>query len=360
MNLRIKGARRGGAVALACGLFLPACTGGSGTTTTAAETDTDDTGITSMTASASDSAGTGSTGTTSDSVGSDSMGSTGEPDELNCKFIDFVFVVDNSKSMANEQENLVEAVPGFVDAMQTAFPTVKNIRVGVVDTDTYPAIGTADEPLNGCPDGVDCNTCDYTLGAFIDKPNSNVDPNTSCNFSTDASYMDGDSPAFADEFECAALVGTDGNPVEQQIGALTEAISPDMNAAGACNEGFLRDDALLVFLAITDEEDDKDLPPAPQGGSLGDPDRWHDAILDAKNGKANNAVALALIGGSPKFADCPDLGGNNQGAEETPRIQEFVESFNINFVGNVCAAGYDTFFNEALEKVAEGCMKFIP
>ncbi len=341
------------ALALATSLLiLPAC-GDDGPRSDFSE-DTDGLG----TAPNSGSAGAGSSsGATAGSTGS--SGSTGMEEELNCKFIDFVFVVDNSKSMAGEQQNLVEAVPGFVDAMMTALPTVQNFRVGVVDSDTYPALGTPDDPLNGCPDGTDCDTCDYTLGAFLDKPAAAIDPKLSCNFSTGLSYMDGDSPAFADEFECAAVVGTDGNPVEQQLGALMESISSDMNAAGACNDGFLREDALMVFLVITDEEDNKALAPPPQGGSLGDPNRWHDAIIQAKGGKRNNAVALSLIGGSPKFSDCPDLAGN-VGAEETPRIQEFVESFSINFVGNVCASGYDTFFNEALEKVAEGCMKFIP
>ena len=279
-----------------------------------------------------------------------------------CQFIDFVFVVDNSRSMADEQEQLVLAVPGFVDAMENALPSVKNFRVGVVDTDSYPGLGTLEDPLDSCTrSGADCSSCDYQTGAFVTKPNSATDPSTSCNFSTGSSYMEGDSETFASEFECAALTGTAGNGTEQQIGALVEAISDERNAPGACNEGFLRDEALLVFLVITDEEDDNAVAPGPpHGGSVGDPDRWYGAVVAAKNGRPTNVVALGLVGGSPRYEDCTDLSTSNEGAEEAPRIQAFLDKFDASFTGSVCSQTYTEFFTEALMAVEEGCVSFIP
>jgi hypothetical protein len=343
-----------GATALAC-LLLPtlACSGG-GRPKETGDTDTDS-GI-NPTSSATGSSGSASGGSTFGSTAG-SGSSTG--DVLNCEYIDFVFMVDNSSSMGNEQQNLVDSIPGFIDAMRTALPLVKNFRVGIVDSDSFPATGDVDDPLDGCPMATDCSACDYTLGAFVSTEASAEDPSLSCNFSTGKRYMDGDSPAFSSEFECAALVGVGGNSVEQQVGALVESVSPEQLGAGGCNEGFIRDEALFVFLLISDEEDDRTLPPMPRGGSLGDPDRWHDAMVEVKGGKETNLVALGLIGGSPKFADCPNLMGT-EGAEDSPRLQTFLESFETNFVGNVCASGYDVFFDEALKKVAEGCMKFIP
>ncbi len=297
--------------------------------------------------------------TTSDDGSADS--SSGEPTQLNCDKIDFVFVIDNSSSMADEQQNLVEAVPGFVDAMRTALPTVKSFRVGVVDTDSYPGLGTLENPVDGCPtEGVDCSACDYQLGAFLDKPESAADPASSCNFSTGAAYMEGAAESFPDEFACAAIVGTQGNPVEQQLGALTASVDPANSGAGACNEGFVRDDALLVFLLITDEEDDHTDAPAPQGGSNGEPGDWHDQLVVAKNGKSTNVVALGLIGGSPRFADCTALSADGKGAEQSTRLRMFFDMFETHFEGSVCASGYDAFFDDALTKVAEGCMNFIP
>lgn len=278
---------------------------------------------------------------------------------LECERIDFVFVVDNSSSMADEQENLVAAVPGFVDAMQNALPDVKDLRVGVVDTDAYPGLGNPD-PLDACPEDAECDSCDYTLGALTTKPNSAADPDASCEFGSEMPYMDGLSEDFAGEFECAALVGTEGNPIEQTASALVDAVSEDMNAEGECNEGFVRDNALLVFLVISDEEDNFETGAFEQDGSLGDPQRWHDAIIDAKGGKETNVVALGLIGGSPRFDDCEDLSVGLDGAEQTTRLQRFIDKFDQGFTGSVCGEGYDAFFNDALETVAEGCKFFIP
>ncbi len=301
----------------------------------------------------------GDDGGSSSSSGADES-TTGVVNSLNCDKIDFVFVIDNSSSMADEQQYLVDAVPGFVDAMQTALPTVKSFRVGVVDTDTYPGLGTEATPLDGCPEGSDCSGCDYQLGGFLSKPASAADAGSSCAFATGESFMEGSSATFADEFACAAIVGTDGNPVEQQAGALLGAVDPANSSEGSCNAGFMRDDALLVFLMISDEEDDNTDAPPPQGGSAGEPMEWYESIIAAKNGRTGNVVALGLIGGSPRFPDCTALSANGKGAEQTSRLQKFFYAFDNHFEGSVCATGYDAFFNDALEKVAQGCMNFIP
>lgn len=287
---------------------------------------------------------------------------TGEILDLRCENVDFIFVVDNSPSMLDEQQFLAQGVPGFVSAMQNALPNVQSIRVGVIDTDSYPGIGTLEAPLDGCDPEVvtDCSACDYQLGAFMSKPESAIDPATDCEFSTGLRYMDGASETFANEFGCAALVGAVGNPIEQQAGALVAAVSEDLNVEGACNEGFVRDDALLVFLVISDEEDNWSSPPAPQGGSPGEPQEWFDGIVAAKNGRETNVVALGLLGGSPKFGDCADLSQGVDGAEQSSRLVDFVDRFPTNFVGSVCSEGYGDFFQEALVRVAQGCGLFIP
>lgn len=302
-----------------------------------------------------------SASSSSSGASTDADTSTGEPTQLNCEKIDFVFVIDNSSSMADEQENLVDAVPGFVESMRTALPTVKSFRVGIVDTDAYPALGTGKNPLDGCPtEGPDCGSCDYTLGAFLDKPLSAGDPESSCAFSTAGPFMEGAAEAFPDEFACAAIVGTDGNPIEQQVGALLGAVDPAATADGGCNAGFLRDDALLVFLMISDEEDDNTDMPAPQGGSLGEPAEWYEAVLAAKNGKASNIVGLGLIGGSPRFEDCTALSMAGNGAEQSSRIEQFLDQFDTHFEGSVCSPTYGAFFDDALATVSQGCMNFIP
>lgn len=278
--------------------------------------------------------------------------------ELNCSAVDFLFVIDNSSSMEREQQRLVEAVPGFTESILTALPGITDVRVGVVDTDSYPGLGMVD-PLEGCPDTRDCTSCDYTLGALLTKPNSALDPAMSCDFGTGTPYMDARSPSFPDEFACVAAVGLEGNQIERQAGALVAALSPEA-LEGGCNDGFLRDNALLIVLVITDEEDDYSFPPAPQGGSLGEPAEWVEAIVAAKGGLTTNAVAFGLVGGDPLYGSCDVLGADGQGAEASPRLVEMLEAFDLSFLGSVCQSDYVGFFDDALDEVARGCMQFQP
>ena len=47
-------------------------------------------------------------------------------------------------------------------------------------------------------------------------------------------------------FGCAGRVGINGMPTETQAYSLVNSVSPEQLGAGGCNEGFLRDDALLA------------------------------------------------------------------------------------------------------------------
>lgn len=121
-------------------------------------------------------------------------------------------------------------------------------------------------------------------------------------------------------FECAANL-FDGNNPERTMDVLTTALSPSLVGAGGCNEGFLRDDAVLVVTFITDDEDDDE--------SSGSPSVWHDTLLALKSGNETSIVMLGLVGhtGLPG-AICPPVPAGQTGdAEYAPRLIEYVESW---------------------------------
>ena len=292
-----------------------------------------------------------------DESSSDDGGPLGQ---LECERIDFLFVIDNSSSMADEQQHLVDAVPGFVSAMQTALPDVKDLRVGVVDTDSYPGLGNPD-PLDACTLGDECESCDYTLGALLTKPESALDSETTCDFSSGMPYMDGLSEGFAAEFECAAIVGTEGNPVEQQAGALVNAVSPEMNGGEACNESFVRDDALLVFLVITDEEDDVESPPAPQGG-----EHWRSRSLVRRDrrGQGRDRDQCSGVGVDRWVASVRglygSLAGARRGGADDSAAAVHRGSSRTTSPGAFAARGTTRFFSRRWKRCRRGCRFFIP
>ena len=121
------------------------------------------------------------------------------------------------------------------------------------------------------------------------------------------------------------------------------ALGPDLAGPGACNEQFMREDALLVLVIITDEEEE---------GSAGDPPEWFNAITALKGGVETNIVVLSLIG--PKNPACKDA------AEIGERLTEFTEMFTYGSVGQICAPSYKQFFSAAISVIDTACENFMP
>ncbi len=260
----------------------------------------------------------------------------GDPPDEGCTKVDFLFVIDNSNSMATNQGELVASFPELVDGIESTLTDVESFHVGVVTSDPY----AFNEP--GCTG----------IGALVTRTGGVNSSNAMCapfadgfRYMTDADDLDND-------FACAALVGTAGANDERMMAGAVAAISDPLNMVGGCNEGFLRDDALLVAVLISDEDD----PGSSLVGSLGDPNSWFADFVAAK-GVAENAVVLTLTRGSPG-----NVCGAAQGSEvDGVRLMEFAALFGANgFVGDICAASFGPFFDEAVNVIATACDNFEP
>jgi hypothetical protein len=284
-----------------------------------------------------------------DAGGGSGMAEGGDMSLDGCKKVDLLFVIDGSGSMADEQANLVAAFPEFIDTMRSELDATQGYNVGVVRTD---------------PNDISCVSNRY--GVLVTRNFAAGSSNDTCTpYASGARYMTQDDDLHA-KFSCAARVGTGGDGDERPAQALVAALSSPNTDAGECNEGFLRDDALLVIVIISDEEDDHegaaeacDMTPLP--GSDGEPPEWYDAVVAAKNGIETNIVVLALVG--PTGADaCPALdkcNGGILGAEPAARLVAFTEMFTHGFVGPVCG-DYNPFFLQAVGTIKSACEEFTP
>jgi len=160
---------------------------------------------------------------------------------------------------------------------------------------------------------------------------------------------DGDLVAFTTA-DCVTPP-TIGTPQAQSI---TDAVGTALAGPGACNEGFLRDDAILVVTLISDEDDKV---------SEGTIEEWKQQIVDAKQGNEDAVVMLGLLGD----VEAPDpvcqffdqdapLGG----AEDAPKLRSFFESFSKGSWASVCELDYSSFFLEAVEQIDVACDENIP
>lgn len=310
----------------------------------------------------------GGTSSTSGASGTDSTGgsganSTGAP-KLDvgmqadfgvggegCTKIDFLFVIDNSNSMANEQQLLVDAFPEFVAAIEAGLPQATDFHVGVTKTDVF---GFDDNPV---PDPQ--NPCPYVLGGLVataTPDGQKTGTGASCNFASGQQYMTG-GPTLGAEFACAAKVGIKGNTGEVQAEATLAALSDVLAQPGACNEGFLRDDALLIVTLISDEDDDWSAPDDPATNAQ----VWFDGVVAAKAGIETNVVFLLISGGSPKWPVCGPLDLNtNTGADDSPNLTAWAELFTHHELGSVCEPGYGAALSAALATISTACDEFTP
>jgi hypothetical protein len=289
------------------------------------------------------------TGTKLDIAGGSGPATSGDTPSEGCKKVDLLFVIDGSGSMADEQINLVDAFPGFIDTMRSELDETQGYNVGVVRTDA---------------NDISCVANRY--GVLVTRNFVAGSSNATCTpYASGGRYMTEADDLYA-KFGCAALVGTGGDGDERPAQALVAALSSPNTDAGECNEGFLREDALLVIVIISDEEDDHegaaeacDMTPLP--GSDGEPPDWYDAVIAAKGGIETNIVVLSLVGPTGAAA-CPALdkcNGGIAGAEPAARLEAFTQMFTHGFVGPVCG-DYEPFFQEAVATIKSACEEFTP
>jgi hypothetical protein len=253
-----------------------------------------------------------------------------------CAKLDLLFVIDDSGSMALHQANLIANFPAFVEGMQTELADADSYHVGIVTSDAY------GPNADGCTD----------LGHLVTQTGGPGSSEATCApFATNERYMDGTEPDLAQKFGCVAQVGVHGSSHEAQVEAAYRATAPENNVEGACNASFIREDALLVVVIVTDEDDTMATEECPWCGSEGTVADWFETLVAHKQGIEENIVVLSIVGHQWQ-ADCP--------AAKAENIIEMTEMFTYGSLGDVCAPDYADFFSDALSVIDTACDGFTP
>lgn len=357
---------------LILGAGLIGCSGGGGDDGTTLSAGSDTTSDSSTAGTDSESGSTTDDGTDgSDATGmvpkldvgaEDETGTGGEP---GCKKVDFLFIIDDSGSMRDEQDRLVAAFPGFIQAIKDQVEG-QDHHIMVIDSDENPAWlceefldGAHCEGSNMQPDcgqypcgSIDMlGQCDVTLGAGVTQPYGGYASNMSCGFPNDRRYLTDADDDLTGKFACAAKVGISGNGDELPMTAMLEALGDTLAQPGGCNEGFLRDDAILVVTLVSDDLQSMFAP--NDDASAGDPMAWHDGLVAAKNGNENALTVIGLVAVDDVSCVFP--------MEECTNFVDFIEAFGDKGVlSSVCDDDYADVFAEAVGVIDTTCDEFEP
>ncbi|WP_437817005.1 hypothetical protein [Sorangium sp. So ce1078] len=262
-----------------------------------------------------------------DPFGNGAGGATGGtggsgPTSSGCEHVDVVFALDNSSSMGEEKESMRDVVfPAFAQALLD-ISGIKDFRAAVLDA---------------CPQPANFHT--RGVGG-------------ECSFQSGKPWMESSSTDIISEFQCAADVYSDdvqcsgNNDDEQPASAVAASLEPPFSQEE--NAGFLRNDALLVVVAITDEDEQ----PVPQQ----EPQAIHDRLVAAKGGEGKNVVFLGIGGAT----DCEGAYGS---ADEADNMQRLVDTFaadNRGFFWDLCEGHLEDGLTNALTAIEEACEEFVP
>lgn len=241
-----------------------------------------------------------------------------------CKHIDVVIAVDNSASMRQEKDDLRDvAFPGFAQALLNVAGGIDDFRVAVLDA--------CNTPANFHTTGV--------TGA--------------CNFWGGQVFMQSTSPNLVDEFKCVGdvdssdMLCTGDNDDEQPASSAATALEPLWAGPGKPNELFMRSNALLVVVAITDEDEQ----PVPGASAQVIYNR-----LVAIKGDVSKMVFVG-IGGAQT---CDGVYGHARDAQKLRNVtQKFVDKGRGVF-WDICQGNIQQGLTQALTTIDSACEDFGP
>jgi hypothetical protein len=158
--------------------------------------------------------------------------------------LDVLFVIDNSISMQEEQDSLIENFRLFTGVLSTIEGGLPSIRIGVVTSDVGTMGGQSIPGEGGCDGFGDNGVLQMRPGLATAPFLENLrDPITGARTPNYTGSLE-------EAFSQIANVGDDGCGFEAHLASMQRALRPE-----AGNGGFLRPNAHLAVIFIADEDD---------------------------------------------------------------------------------------------------------
>ena len=173
--------------------------------------------------------------------------------------VDMLFVIDDSSETVRLQQNLLRNFPTLMTSLRNAPSGLPDLRIAVISSD----LGAGDGSIAGCDstggkNGIFQYTARGTCAATGLAPGAT--------YIADTGIVRNYTGNLEDVFACIAELGESGCGLEHQLAAIARALGADGQPPPAENQGFLRPDAYLFVVVVTNEDDCS----APAGSTLYD------------------------------------------------------------------------------------------
>jgi hypothetical protein len=245
---------------------------------------------------------------------------------------DILFVVDDSGSMSDNQKNLADNFDAFIQVLASS-PVKNDFQIGITTTSVsdFPRSTGGPDPTTYIPHDDKNNPCPnankpYPAGELVAfDPGSGV-----LNYELNR-ILAASSSTLVEGFKNDVMVGTWGSGKEQGLRAMKLALSDRI--ADGTNAGFLRPDARLAVIIVSDEDDYSELH---DPGQVIDNDNSHKAAT-----KANPDIYVQV----QSYVDFLHGTLAGQGRDVTVAVIAGVDPATKKpaaGAGSACATAYDT------------------
>ncbi|MBL8624785.1 MAG: hypothetical protein JNK64_25985 [Myxococcales bacterium] len=266
-----------------------------------------------------------------------------------CRKMDLIFVIDDSGSMQEEQTNLASNFPMFASLLNSytiSTGETLDYRAAITTTGITANITIQPPMVPGFPPFPP-----------IQQPQTGLDGKFKQSCGMTRPWLERTDPNMATTFACNANVGTGGPAIEMPLRA------SQLAATLATNPGFLREDALLGIVILTDEDDCSRTSTtfttagdncATNGDTGLEMPSEIIATLDQVKGERGRWAAAIIAGQT----SCSSSFGM---AEEGIRLKQFQQAAGTNVIyGDICAGNLAPALQQALESFQAACENFPP
>jgi hypothetical protein len=166
--------------------------------------------------------------------------------------VDILFAIGNEIGMTPLQEQLIASFPAFTQALAGLPAGLPNVHIGVVSG----SMGAGAFTPGQCPTGGDQGVLQAEPHGVCTGTGLGAGQSFISNVGGQANY----TGALEDVFACIAALGDGGCAFQAPFASVVRALGADGEPPPPDNAGFLRPDALLAVVVVTDQ-DDCSVPP---------------------------------------------------------------------------------------------------
>lgn len=261
--------------------------------------------------------------------------------------VDILWVLDSSTSMLEEKDLVIAGSSDFVNALLSSNA---DFRLGVItmNIQSQSALGN-----NGFED--DSGILQQAPGVEAILSSNDSATEVSAGFNDTVSFI----------YTDPSNTGKKGKGCEAALEAAVDAVNPELQQADGTlaprNPGFLREDAALALIFLTDEDDastnDKandvcqEFAAATFPKEFNTVDEYVDFFQTLKAGRVSINGIITLN----NDATCASVGANPE--EESKNLEKAIDA-TLGFKRSICTQNYTTFLDELGLKIAQAASKF--